>query len=91
MEDHRRDIVIIFAGYIERDVRLAGHPGLQSRIPTTFDLKDYSPDEIVEIGSFGWRRQGYQVNEALHGEIVEGNYMRANDHSTWSLGPAILQ
>ncbi len=52
MEDHRRDIVIIFAGYTKEmhdlQVNLA-----QSRIPTTFDFEDYSPDEIVEIGLLG--------------------------------------
>ena len=63
--------------------------GLQSRIPTTFDFEDYSPDEIVEIGLLGLRKQGYQVNEALYGEIVKGNYMRANDHSMVA-GSAIL-
>ena len=29
----------------------------------------------------GLHKQGYQVNEALYGEIVKGNYLRANDHS----------
>ena len=82
MEDHRRDIVIIFAGYTkEMHDFLQVNSGLQSRIPTTFDFEDYSPDEIVEIGLLGLRKQGYQVNEALYGEIVKGNYMRANDHS----------
>ena len=82
MEDHRRDIVIIFAGYTkEMHDFLQVNSGLQSRIPTTFDFEDYSPDEIVEIGLLGLRKQGYQVNEALYGEIVKENYMRANDHS----------
>ena len=35
----------------------------------------------MEIGLLGLRKQGYQVNEDLYGEIVKGNYMRANDHS----------
>ena len=73
MEDHRRDIVIIFAGYTkEMHDFLQVNSGLQSRIPTTFDFEDYSPDEIVEIGLLGLRKQGYQVNEALYGEIVKG-------------------
>ena len=49
----------------------------------TYDFADYGPDQISrriricqDCGS-----QGYQVNEALYGEIVKGNYMRANDHS----------
>ena len=82
MEDHRRDIVIIFAGYTrEMHDFLQVNSGLQSRIPNVFDFEDYNPDEIVEIGLMGLRKQGYQVNEALYGEIVKGNYLRANDHS----------
>ena len=43
MEDHRRDIVIIFAGYTkEMHDFLQVNSGLQSRIPTTFDFEDYS-------------------------------------------------
>ena len=82
MEDHRRDIVIIFAGYTrEMHDFLQVNSGLQSRIPNVFDFEDYNPDEIVEIGLMGLRKQGYQVNEVLYGEIVKGNYLRANDHS----------
>ncbi len=48
MEDHRRDIVIIFAGYTRKRCTTTGQ--FRSADPTTFDFEDYSPDEIVEIG-----------------------------------------
>lgn len=82
MEDHRRDIVIIFAGYTKEMYEfLQVNSGLQSRIPTTFDFEDYTPDEIVEIGLLGLHKQGYQVNEALYTDVVKSNYARSNDNS----------
>ena len=54
MEDHRRDIVIIFAGYTKEMAEfLETNSGLRSRIPTTFDFEDYTPEEIVQIGFVG--------------------------------------
>ena len=55
--------------------------GLQSRIPTTFDFEDYTPDEIVEIGLLGLHKQGYQVNKALYADVVKLSYTRSNDNS----------
>ena len=82
MEDHRRDIVIVFAGYTKEMYEfLQVNSGLQSRIPTTFDFEDYTPDEIVEIGLLGLHKQGYQVNEALYVDVVKANYARSNDNS----------
>ena len=82
MEDHRRDIVIVFAAYTKEMYEfLQVNSGLQSRIPTTFDFEDYTPDEIVEIGLLGLHKQGYQVNEALYVDVVKANYARSNDNS----------
>ncbi len=82
MEDHRRDIVIIFAGYTKEMYEfLQVNSGLQSRIPTTFDFEDYTPDEIVEIGLLGLHKQGYQVNKALYADVVKLSYTRSNDNS----------
>ena len=82
MEDHRRDIVIVFAGYTKEMYEfLQVNSGLQSRIPTTFDFEDYTPDEIVKIGLLGLHKQGYQVNEALYADVVKSNYARSNDNS----------
>lgn len=82
MEDHRRAIVIVFAGYTKEMYEfLQVNSGLQSRIPTTFDFEDYTPDEIVEIGLLGLHKQGYQVNEALYADVVKSSYTRSNDNS----------
>ena len=82
MEDHRGDIVIIFAGYTKEMTEfLETNSGLRSRIPTTFDFEDYTPEEIVQIGLLGLHKQDYEVNEALYAEVVTQNYSVTNDHS----------
>ena len=82
MEDHRRDIVIIFAGYTKEMAEfLETNSGLRSRIPTTFDFEDYTPEEIVQIGLLGLHKQDYEINEALYAEVVTQNYSVTNDHS----------
>ncbi|MDY3005755.1 AAA family ATPase [Anaerococcus sp. AGMB00486] len=51
MEDHRDEIMIIFAGYTkEMEQFLETNPGLKSRVSNRFIFEDYTSDEIVEIG-----------------------------------------
>ncbi len=82
MEDHRKDIVIILAGYTkEMGEFMQMNSGLVSRVPHTFDFADYTPDEIVQIGLLGLHNAGYQVDEAYYGEVVKNNYSKTDDHS----------
>ena len=81
MEDHRDDIVIIFAGYTkEMGEFLNMNSGLRSRIPNTFDFEDYKEDEIVEIGLLGLDKYGYKLDREYYGEVVKELY-RNNDGS----------
>lgn len=82
MEDHRRDIVIIFSGYTEEMSEfLDMNSGLTSRIPHTFNFADYTPDEIVQIGLLGLHNAGYQVDEDYYRAVVTNNYSQTDDHS----------
>ena len=82
MEDHRKDMVIIFAGYTkEMSEFLQMNSGLASRIPHTFDFEDYTPDEIVEIGLLGLHNASYEVDEAAYADLVKNNYSLTSDHS----------
>ena len=80
MEDHRGDIVIIFAGYTdEMNEFLNLNPGLKSRIPTVFNFEDYSTEEIVEIGLLGLKE--YKINNTLYSNKVKELYEISNDKS----------
>ncbi len=82
MEDHRKDMVIIFAGYTkEMSEFLQMNSGLASRIPHAFDFEDYTPDEIVEIGILGLHNASYEVDEAAYADLVKNNYRLTSDHS----------
>ena len=82
MEDHRKDIVIILAGYTkEMGEFMQMNSGLVSRVPHTFDFEDYTPDEIVQIGLLGLHNAGYRVDETYYGEVVRNNYSKTDDHS----------
>ncbi|HFU3811651.1 TPA: AAA family ATPase [Streptococcus suis] len=80
MEDHRRDIVIIFAGYTkEMGEFLQMNSGLTSRIPTTFDFEDYTADEIAQIGLLGLKE--YQFDKEFYGDVVKEAYATTTDRS----------
>ena len=82
MEYHRKDLVIIFAGYTkEMSEFLQMNSGLASRIPHTFDFEDYTPDEIVKIGLLGLHNAAYEVDEAAYADLVKNNYSLTSDHS----------
>lgn len=50
MEDHRRDLVVILAGYeLEMDWFLAQNPGLRSRFPLHVVFPDYDDRELIDI------------------------------------------
>jgi Cdc6-like AAA superfamily ATPase len=50
MEDNRRDVVVIVAGYNDEMVRfINSNPGLKSRFNKYFRFPDYSAEELYEI------------------------------------------
>ncbi|MBK0348972.1 AAA family ATPase [Aerococcaceae bacterium zg-ZJ1578] len=80
MEDHRRDIVIIFAGYTKEMTEfLQMNSGLASRIPTNFDFEDYTNEEIVQIGLLGLTE--YQIDTEFYAETVKAAYASTVDRS----------
>lgn len=50
MENHRKDVVVILAGYPEEMERLLSrNPGLRSRISYHVHFRDYTPEELLAI------------------------------------------
>lgn len=52
MENHRDDVVVIFAGYPQpMQAFLDQNPGLRSRIPFQIQFPDYTNDELMQIAT----------------------------------------
>ena len=82
MEDHRSEIMIIFAGYSnEMEKFLQSNPGLKSRVPNTFEFEDYTTDEMIQIGLSSLKKQKYKVNEEVYAELLKHNLSLSNDNS----------
>lgn len=82
MEDNRSNIMIIFAGYTnDMEKFLETNPGLRSRIPNRFDFEDYTPDEMVQIGLFDFKKENYDVDAKAYAEVLKNNLSKSNDHS----------
>lgn len=82
MEDHRDNIVIIFAGYTKEMTEfLNANSGLESRIPRKFIFDDYSSDEIVQIGTLMLDKQGYTYDTDVYARTVTDAYNQTSDHS----------
>ena len=75
MEDHRHDLVIIFAGYYQEMAEfLETNTGLKSRIPNKFDFEDYDVDAICQIVLQKLHEKEYRVDEAKYKEVIEQKY-----------------
>lgn len=77
MENHRSDVIVIFAGYPEKMKQfLNRNEGLRSRIAFHLDFPDYNETEMVEILKLMIREKGYLCSdEAL--EKCRGIFAKA--------------
>ncbi|WP_262316457.1 AAA family ATPase [Lacticaseibacillus parakribbianus] len=86
MEDHRDDLMIIFAGYTkEMNDFLSMNPGLASRAPNTFNFEDYAPAEIAQIGTQELQSKGFQLNQDLYEKAIVRAYQAdvSHDNARW--------
>ncbi|MBO6179013.1 MAG: AAA family ATPase [Selenomonadaceae bacterium] len=64
MEDHRRDLVVIVAGYPNlMEEFLSANPGLRSRFNTFIHFEDYSPAEMTAIFKSMATAQNYSLEK----------------------------
>lgn len=65
MENHREDVIVIFAGYPDKMKDfLEKNEGLRSRIAFHLDFPDYTPDEMVDILKLMAEQHGYKLEKA---------------------------
>ena len=65
MENHREDVVVIFAGYPdEMEKFLQKNPGLRSRIAFHVPFEDYDADELCKIAALIGKNKGISLEDA---------------------------
>ncbi|MCT2907563.1 AAA family ATPase [Schleiferilactobacillus harbinensis] len=73
MEDHRQDLMVIFAGYTDQmEDFMDMNPGLRSRVPNVFHFDDYSPDQVVAMGVAQLQADHFQFEDEDHYRQVVG-------------------
>ena len=71
MENHREDIVVIFAGYSDKmEMFLRKNPGLRSRIAFHVPFADYKPDELMQIMEFVAGKQSVVLDAGVKGKLL---------------------
>jgi SpoVK/Ycf46/Vps4 family AAA+-type ATPase len=71
MEDNRRDLVMIVAGYpIEMKRFLDANPGLQSRFNKSLSFPDYTPEELMQIFLRLCEESDYKLSVAAHTKLA---------------------
>ena len=64
MENHRDNVVVIFAGYPDKmKTFLRKNPGLRSRIAFHVPFADYSTEELCDIAHLIAKRKGLELSE----------------------------
>lgn len=64
MEDNRRDLIVILAGYSREMMHfLEANSGLKSRFPNIIEFPDYSADELLQITRVTAEDKGYKLSE----------------------------
>lgn len=73
MEDHRRDFIVIVAGYTgEMDRFIHSNPGLESRFNKYLTFADYDGRQLMEIFRSLCRKNGYTLTEEAGTRAAEG-------------------
>lgn len=86
MENHREDVIVIFAGYTEPMKQfLDRNPGMSSRIAFRVEFEDYTTDELCEITRLMVKKEQMTITEEAM-EKLEKNYEIAKTESDYGNG-----
>lgn len=70
MENHRDDVIVIFAGYTnEMRSFLERNPGMASRVAFHVEFEDYTCDELCQITRLMLSRRGRRVTDAAMSKL----------------------
>ncbi|ERL65175.1 AAA family ATPase [Schleiferilactobacillus shenzhenensis] len=82
MEDHRNELMIIFAGYTQPMQDFINmNPGIRSRTPNVFHFTDYTPAEVATIGLKQIAGKEFKVDPDYYRATVVKAYAADVDHS----------
>ncbi|MBP5260745.1 MAG: AAA family ATPase [Clostridiales bacterium] len=71
MENNRDRTVVIFAGYPDKMAEfMSRNPGLRSRVPFTFEFKDYSAEEMVKIACIEAEKRGFTIDHSAYDKVL---------------------
>ena len=86
MENHREDVVVIFAGYPnEMEMFLQKNPGLRSRIAFHVPFADYNAQELCQIAEQMGKHKGVCFDEAAR-EKLTAVFEKASKQSDFGNG-----
>ena len=72
MENHRADVVVIFAGYPDKmEGFLQKNPGLRSRIAVHVPFSDYDSTELCQIADLISKKNGMQIDKAAFDKLEQ--------------------
>ncbi len=64
MEDHRKDLIVIVAGYTDRmEQFIHANPGLESRFNKYFFFEDYNGAQLMDIFRSMCKKNGYTLSD----------------------------
>ena len=81
MENHRADVVVIFAGYPDKmEGFLQKNPGLRSRIAFHVPFADYNSEELCQIADMISRKNGMKIDKDAYDKLTKAfDIAKANE------------
>jgi len=90
MEDHRKDLIVIVAGYTEPMERfIESNPGLQSRFNKYLHFEDYSPDDLTSIFVNLAKQHDYKLTDTAQAKVTSV-FRHAHQNRSKTFGNARL-
>ncbi len=86
MENHRDDVIVIFAGYTDKMKAFAErNPGMNSRIKFNIEFDDYTADELCEITKLMLDNKQMSITDSAM-EKLRGIYEKARKDKSFGNG-----